>query len=760
MSPTLSMEPTVAPTDAPAPERIESPTEPPQADSWFTSMFKSREHEATALETDANLQDDGLFEDDDAVEEDPDGTSRKLSAITDDPLYNSGMIGNQSQSLDWFGIRDGERLADPLPAQRCDAWDPSIVPRKPTESTNWIGPSIDSRSRSYHAMSTSRPLKLKGSLILQYHRLIAQSSSADSPDLETTLSSILAETPNPMEERSPVAINLPKYALREREEGTGTRPTAVYLPDPSEINSRKTLVSYLDDEEKVPLKISFGADHLLDFAKRPSKRDGTKTMAVLSKIETLTGDILPSVSEIWAAALSLSPSSDNLFPISDMCGEAKVPKHHIDHGIPDADLVVYVTIDGQRCSDGGDKLVSGSTICSFDQYMRPLSANIELCTANIEDEAGGITDIENVRLVSIITQEVGRILGLNPSLFRYFRNLEYGKMYGATERTVTCVDGTEQTIQVPNVLQSSLQTSGGSREEPHFLLTTPTVRQVMRNHFDCQSLNGARLDRSTTTCFGDFLDLRYFFDEDMTLFGGTADSAFSLTPLSLAILEDSGWYQANFDKSTVPLFGRGAGCGFVHGDCVGAAETVPDYSKGFFCNDAHLGQEDLFAERVPSGCDYTYNHKADCSRVSGGDGTCPMRTSNIQPCSVAGPASGLPGEVFSENSHCFVTDTPKSVCLESYCNEFDAKIDIVVNERVFQCDYEGQILSLGQNYHIECPRLAVFCPHLACPSNCSGRGVCDYCLGVPRCICDDPFDESPGCDGDMSSVMEMIEEGA
>ena len=144
MSPTLSMEPTVAPTDAPAPERIESPTEPPQADSWFTSMFKSREHEATALETDANLQDDGLFEDDDAVEEDPDGTSRKLSAITDDPLYNSGMIGNQSQSLDWFGIRDGKRLADPLPAQRCDAWDPSIVPRKPTESTNWIGPSIDS----------------------------------------------------------------------------------------------------------------------------------------------------------------------------------------------------------------------------------------------------------------------------------------------------------------------------------------------------------------------------------------------------------------------------------------------------------------------------------------------------------------------------------------------------------------------------------------------------------------------------------------
>ena len=34
---------------------------------------------------------------------------------------------------------------------------------------------------------------------------------------------------------------------------------------------------------------------------------------------------------------------------------------------------------------------------------------------------------------------------------------------------------------------------------------------------------------------------------------------------------------------------------------------------------------------------------------------------------------------------------------------------------------------------------------MVCPSDCSGRGVCDYCLEVPQCICDDPFDDSPGC---------------
>jgi len=39
-----------------------------------------------------------------------------------------------------------------------------------------------------------------------------------------------------------------------------------------------------------------------------------------------------------------------------------------------------------------------------------------------------------------------------------------------------------------------------------------------------------------------------------------------------------------------------------------------------------------------------------------------------------------------------------------------------------------------------------------CPSNCSGRGVCDWCQEVPQCVCDDPFDETLGCYGDPTLV--------
>ena len=173
--------------------------------------------------------------------------------------------------------------------------------------------------------------------------------------------------------------------------------------------------------------------------------------------------------------------------------------------------------------------------------------------------------------------------------------------------------------------------------------------------------------------------------------------------------------------------------------------TVPDYSQGFFCNDISQESQDL---DQPLGCDYTHSHKAGCSSIGleEMDGTiCPMRTAVIKSCSDKTNSPSLIGEIFSANSRCFVTDAPNSVCLESYCNDVDLKLDVVVHEKVFQCDYEGQDLDLGHGYTIQCPRLAIVCPHLVCPANCSGKGVCDYCLEMPVCVCDDPFNETPDC---------------
>jgi len=36
-----------------------------------------------------------------------------------------------------------------------------------------------------------------------------------------------------------------------------------------------------------------------------------------------------------------------------------------------------------------------------------------------------------------------------------------------------------------------------------------------------------------------------------------------------------------------------------------------------------------------------------------------------------------------------------------------------------------------------------------CPSNCSGKGVCDYSLEVPSCVCFNKADRSASCDSDL-----------
>ncbi len=53
-----------------------------------------------------------------------------------------------------------------------------------------------------------------------------------------------------------------------------------------------------------------------------------------------------------------------------------------------------------------------------------------------------------------------------------------------------------------------------------------------------------------------------------------------LSPFTLALLEDSGWYKANFTMSRNPSFGHGEGCDFVEKRCI--EDGIPISPQ--FCN--------------------------------------------------------------------------------------------------------------------------------------------------------------------------------
>jgi hypothetical protein len=255
--------------------------------------------------------------------------------------------------------------------------------------------------------------------------------------------------------------------------------------------------------------------------------------------------------------------------------------------VQDADIAIIAF--GDVC--GGLTLAFAGP-CNRDQFDRPIIGIMGFCLDNLDIDTSGTGD------VSILTEttvhELAHALGFVSVLTAYFRDAETGQPLtprtpsGAVEpQTVPCVDGSQQTIPFPseNTVRAFTSSPGVSgRERLHYELVTPRVATVVRNLFDCQSLNGARFENNPTNqlnCFGSHWDERYFGLELMSPISNREGEV--LSPLTLAFFEDSGWYAASYANVGLASYGLGLGCGFVEGDCI-VNNQVPDYGEDIFCD--------------------------------------------------------------------------------------------------------------------------------------------------------------------------------
>lgn len=203
---------------------------------------------------------------------------------------------------------------------------------------------------------------------------------------------------------------------------------------------------------------------------------------------------------LWSQALSLPPVMDSITPSISMCGGANIPELDREQGVKNADILVYVSGDNTFC--GG--AIMHSSICDFDQNMRPLVANINICTKNIPD----VTPLPTEVLADYneyVSTETSRILGASTSLFQHYRNSDTDAPYGTTEAHANCVDGSQESMSLPNVISEDVNPDTG---RVYYELRTPRVIEVVRNHFNCMTMTGARMEvkKGGMSCFGGFLD--------------------------------------------------------------------------------------------------------------------------------------------------------------------------------------------------------------------------------------------------------------
>ncbi|CAJ0588886.1 unnamed protein product [Cylicocyclus nassatus] len=113
---------------------------------------------------------------------------------------------------------------------------------------------------------------------------------------------------------------------------------------------------------------------------------------------------------------------------------------------------------------------------------------------------------------------------------------------------------------------------------PHdvYMIVTPKVRQEARNHFACPTLEGAEVEnQGGSGTRGAHWEKRVFENEAMS---GVATQVYAVSRLTLALFEDSGWYQVNYEteeddcllhsKAEDMSWGKGLGCDFAKKSCL------------------------------------------------------------------------------------------------------------------------------------------------------------------------------------------------
>lgn len=525
-------------------------------------------------------------------------------------------------------------------------------------------------------------------------------------------------------------------------------------------------------------------------------------------------EILTVVSETWSSHLSVYPADGSIPIESSQCFgfySQYIGPDLEATGVPNADMAIYVGAETSAVEDGQQvELCSTGTLafafsCALDQFDRPVIGAINFCIDNIlgnpssrrrgldvsvlQDEPAyiastlleGNDDIADLGLLAI--HEVGHALGFSLNLLKYFRDPETGEPMTPrpfTESLVTCVDGTAQSMVFP--AENTVATRRFDDGRVYHEVVTPRVTQVARNQFDCQSITGARLENQPTAagynCTGSHWDERLYLSELMgPIFSGYSDI---LSPLTLAIMEDSGWYKVNYENAKLSAFGKGRGCDFVNEPCI-VNNQVPEYGEELFCNTvSSFTTEGISADEIV--CDPTHKSFTACDlfdinnlpdeisatipdnrvqyfsdpglvSIFNRADFCPLPVIDARlDCTNTVDNANVPanyqGESRGLTSRCINGQIGSFVRPGCFPIECDASLHkVIINGQV--CDFDGQELSVRTADFgfatLTCPSLGSICPDLFCPGECSGRGICNYGIVPPTCECFDESDTTAAC---------------
>ena len=364
------------------------------------------------------------------------------------------------------------------------------------------------------------------------------------------------------------------------------------------------------------------------------------------------------------------------------CGSAQISATVKSPGV-DADLILFPHFEPTYSGS----IEAAATSCAQDQTTgRPLVGYIKYGI-----DAFNVQKTNWIEYYTDLTfHEISHILVFNDILWESF------------------IDSSGNTI-AKTAVTGNQTINGISR----LLIISPKVTAAAQAHFGCSTLKGVELEnQGGEGTSGNHWEMRTMLGDYII---GESFEDVVLSEISLALFEDSGWYQTNKFTGGQFRHGKNQGCDFVLNKCVISDKTnfPNDFcteNTAYSCTSGRFTKGSCYMTSAPSNLDSNYNYFS--SGLVGGTANadyCPVTRSSFdngiffkQGC--ASGVSDLPtglNEIIGVDSACFYSSIKDStnishqtlpnftICYKFACDDANRKINVVIGTQTVSCPTAG-----------------------------------------------------------------------
>ncbi|CAH8571603.1 unnamed protein product [Schistosoma margrebowiei] len=252
---------------------------------------------------------------------------------------------------------------------------------------------------------------------------------------------------------------------------------------------------------------------------------------------------------------------------------------HKGEGIYRANFILYISsLRTHRCNTA--KVLGYAAHCQLEANTdRPMAGYINFCPDTLSNEYN-----DKMRSLFVATHEILHSLGFSTSLFAFYRDKQNRPLTPRDPITFKPALGwySRKNGQVyqwsDNVVRTVNRTwlsAFGTFQKLAHIVVLPTVVRIARSFYNCPNLDGVELeDEDDAGVYLTHWEKRLLENDLMT---ATYTNSFRISPITLAMMEDTGWYIPNYALSQSFSWGRGRGCTFATGSCL---EYMLEQSRG------------------------------------------------------------------------------------------------------------------------------------------------------------------------------------